>query len=142
MVEKEEELTCPICICVKQKKSTILSPCRHSFCNDCLYGLKTNQCPVCRQSIEKEDFDTDYCCKFDKVQVICKDENGLEICMPLSDLATQSTQRHDFGNDFKSKFVPRKDIMPKRNTQTFACPCCRVRNLDREGLIDHVESSH
>lgn len=139
---EEEDLLCAVCVTVRSQNTAILVECGHKFCTSCLLSSKDNRCPVCRTPFDPVDDvfeDSAYKKNYSVIQVRLK-ENGKELILSAEDLRKRTSV--GLNDDSISKFKPNMDMIPKKNLLTFACPCCKMKHLDRGGLLDHVSLLH
>ena len=165
---KEEDLLCQICYSVPKRRSKALPGCNHWVCMDCLQKLPPyrppdnnnphqehervpeelqaappqlkKSCPVCRSVFNFDEVEEDeaYSAYIKTAKISCKDCSKL---LTLSELEEHECEvDHDHSHE-ENEFKPDLSKV-KKNTVTFTCPYCGLKNLDREGLIKHVEEEH
>ena len=138
--ENEKELRCQICLEIPSRRSMPLS-CSHCFCVECMEQLREDNegnksCPTCRTKFNFGDIQHDhlYTKWLQTAHIKC------EICeqkFPVKNFQAHSCKSEDSPEEFKADLSK-----VKKNTVTFTCPYCGQKNLDREGLLDHVAELH
>lgn len=144
----KNEYTCMICQNIYENP-TVISVCKHIFCNECLKNMlnaqnNNSQCPICRVNFSKNNInpDIEMLKKFEKSQVICECGEKMFIKFYNKHIEKCSKFKTNIQDTIsKNASNIRKDKIGV-NRNTFTCPCCKSQNLSREGLINHVKNYH
>lgn len=85
-------LVCPVCHDVFSQPM-ILNPCSHTFCQNCIASLLTNQCPLCRSEIADYRLNLALNSLIGEILVPCKMDNfGCEYRGLPDDLISHSSK--------------------------------------------------
>jgi Drought induced 19 protein (Di19), zinc-binding/Zinc finger, C3HC4 type (RING finger) len=116
--------------------------CSNNFCSECLNQLLSTSvkasCPICRNQIFPEDLYLN-----DELLAQIRSDDYKCVCDEIfkySNYNSHSTYCRGLEPDIKNLVMKPKDKVTNR--WTFQCPVCNAKNLDRQGLIDHVKRSH
>lgn len=136
---------CSICLQFMINK-VILVSCNHSFCQKCIDKItnfsKENiyHCPTCRTEFDPLNdikLDDEYSKFVEESIFSCK---YCKISGP-STFFTDHLCKISEEIETKNKFKVNKTKVVK-NTVTFICPYCKMKNFDRESLVNHVSDLH
>ncbi|KAL9976137.1 hypothetical protein ACROYT_G013392 [Oculina patagonica] len=140
----EENFTCPVCLEILE--SPILIPCGHTFCNDCLDSCEnisgSATCPVCRSgfSVYEKHRARDIQRQIHQSSGTC---SGCNRQFPMSRLREHRSSCTITSHPTFSPVASTSQPWPEtKNRSTFTCPFCYQRNLDSNGLLQHVNSNH
>ena len=116
--------------------------CSHNFCSECLNRLLsvsvTSLCPMCRNQFYQDDLRLNESLAQNLQSEDYRCDCG--VLMKYSAYNSHSETCRKLRSDIKASVVqPKQKVV---NRWTFECPVCRVKNLERKGLIEHFKANH
>lgn len=140
VMEVMKDYTCPICMEVAPK-CLVLKTCAHKFCDTCQKNIKKS-CPVCRQEFTKTDLkkqDDSKKMKNEFIKCLCGTEYNL---YEFKDHHEECDAINKVNEESKSNLLDKRKMKETVNRSTFGCPCCKLTNLDRKALVEHILKKH
>ncbi|XP_065065215.1 E3 ubiquitin-protein ligase RNF114-like [Rhopilema esculentum] len=162
--DKSSDFLCSICREIL--KSPYKLPCSHIFCHDCISMSSQDSCPYCRQNfnpmqmrraieVEQKIKTESAKCEFCEEKILLRhmqhhlDDCGDSILAQKLDNALQMKGSKDVERANPSSELGMATGRSQSNQgqlktvpALFDCPCCSVRRLDRESLLEHVLAQH
>ena len=143
------DMSCPVCLsflCAAPR--TLGCGCDHAICSDCVAQLPpAGACPLCRRGYTTVGPAAQIAADMARQQLQC----GCGEVVPLVRLRAHQleceAERADLAAAASAATASaaaagRSAPAAAANHHTFACPLCAERNLDRAGLVAHVQSAH
>jgi len=143
------DMSCPVCLsflCAAPR--TLGCGCDHAICSDCAGQLPpAGACPLCRRGYTTVGPAAQIAADMARQQLQC----GCGEVVPLARLRAHQleceAERADLAAAASAATASaaaagRSAPAAAANHHTFACPLCSERNLDRAGLVAHVQSAH
>jgi hypothetical protein len=145
LITDRNAVTCALCLDIFEMPRRI--SCGHIFCLKCLeqyIGNATPQCPVCRQTFDPRNCQTD-----EKIENLLRTKtNQCEGCKKqvyLNQLRAHAAVCEGLKNKVKeaaAKLQIQNPHVDTPNRHTFQCPYCTVKHLDSAGLVKHCNEQH